>query len=58
MAKSKSFAEKMLKGLKPKDETVCYKVIKPKPTAKGSIRYETKIVKVHKGDDEAKTLGI
>ena len=58
MAKTKSFAEKMLRSLKPKEESISYKVIRPKVTAKGSIRYDSRIVKLVKGDDENKSLGI
>ncbi len=58
MAKTKSFAEKMMKGSQPKDESVTYKVIKPKVSAKGSIRFEEKIVKVQKGENEQELLGI
>lgn len=58
MAKTKSFAEKMMKGAMQKDESVTYKVIKPKVTSKGSIRFEEKIVKVQKGDNEREVLGI
>ncbi len=58
MGKTKSFAEKMMKNLKPKDEHVSYKVIRPKQTSKGSIRYEEKIVKVGKNDNENQVLGV
>ena len=58
MAKTKSFAEKMLKSLKDVDESVAYKVIRPKATKKGSVRYDTNIIKVKKGDDEKKAIGI
>lgn len=58
MAKTKSFAEKMLKSLKTAEDAVAYKVIKPKISHKGSVRYEQKIVKVKKGEDENKALGI
>ncbi len=58
MAKGKSFAEKAMKGTKPKDEGVTYKVIRPKITGKGAISFEAKIVRVRKGDDEAERLGI
>lgn len=58
MAKTKTFAEKMLKKLKPEDNTVAFKVIRPKMTEKGSIRYDEKMVRVTKGDDESKALGL
>ncbi len=58
MAKTKTFAEKMLKKLKPKDDIFSFKVIRPKVTEKGSIRYEEKMVCVTKGDDENKVLGL
>ena len=58
MAKTKSFAEKMLKSGKPKSESVTYKVIRPKMSAKGTIRFESRVVKVNKGDIEKEVLGI
>ena len=58
MAKGKTFAEKMLKSKKPKDEVDNYMVVQAKTTPKGTIRYEKRIVKVKKGDDEIKALGI
>lgn len=57
MAKGKSFAEKVAKGMKAKDEAVAYKVIRPKKTDKGSIKFEEKIIKVKKGDNEEELLG-
>jgi len=58
MAKTKSFAEKMLKSTKAKDEFEVYKVIKAKVTSKGSIRYDDHIVKVPKGNNEIEELGL
>ncbi|MCF7810125.1 hypothetical protein K9N50_03960 [bacterium] len=58
MAKTKSFAEKMLKSTKIKDDFETYKVIRANTTAKGSIRYENHIAKVTKGDNEIKELGL
>jgi len=58
MAKGKSFAEKMLKSNKPKSEFDHIKVIEVKTTDKGSVRYETRIVKIAKGDSEKKVLGL
>ncbi len=58
MGKTKSFAEKMLKGLKKVDDNVAYRVIRPRATNKGSVRFENKIVVVHKGQDEKKVLGV
>jgi len=58
MAKAKSFAEKMLKKLKPKDEFSVVRVIRPKVTDKGSIRYDSRTIRLSKNDDENKTLGL
>ena len=58
MAKTKSFAEKMLKSTKIKDEFEVFKVIKAKNTSKGSIRYDEHIVKVRKGNNEIEELGL
>jgi len=58
MAKTKSFAEKMLKSGKPKEDYEVFKVIRAKTTAKGTIRYDDNIVKVRKGDNEVKELGL
>ena len=58
MGKQKTFAEKMLKNLKDIDNNVSYRVIRPKKTNKGSIRFENKIVIVHKDEDENKRIGI
>lgn len=58
MGKTKSFAEKMMKGLKKVDENVTYRVVRPRATDKGTVRFESKIVIVHKGQDEKKILGI
>lgn len=58
MAKTKSFAEKMMKSGKPKEEYDSYKVINAKLNDKSQVKYDTKIVKIHKGDDEVKALGL
>ncbi len=58
MAKGKTFADKIAKGGKPKDEFEYYKVIEAKPTPTGHLRYETRMVKVKKSDNEKKALGI
>ena len=58
MAKAKTFADKVLKGSKPKSEYDYIKVIEAKPTEKGSMRYETRMVKVVKGENEKKALGL
>jgi len=58
MAKTKSFAEKMLKSGKPKLEFDCYKVINAKLTPAGTVRYESHIVKVKKDQDEKTALGL
>ena len=58
MAKTKSFAEKMLKSGKPKEDYEAFKVIRAKTTSKGNIRYDDHIVKVRKGDNEVKELGL
>ncbi|NQT35188.1 hypothetical protein HQ587_08360 [bacterium] len=58
MAKGKSFAEKMLRTKKGKDETENFKVIEAKTTPKGTVRYETRMVKVKKSDNEQKALGL
>ena len=58
MAKGKTFAEKMLRTNKGKDEFDNFKVIEAKTTPKGTVRYETKMVKIKKGDNEQKVLGL
>jgi len=58
MAKAKTFAEKMLKSKEDIDKYDSFKVIEAKTTSKGSIRYDKKIVKVLKGDDDKKALGL
>lgn len=58
MAKGKSFADKVMKGRKPKDELEVFKVIRARKTPKGTVRYETHVVKVEKGEDEAKAFGL
>lgn len=64
MAKTKTFAEKALKSLKPKEDVdpetgeplVTYKVMKPEIGPKGTIRYVSSIVRVPKSK-EAQVLG-
>lgn len=58
MGKTKSFAEKMLKSGKKVDDNITYRVIRPNVSAKGSIRFENKIVIIHKDQDEKKVLGV
>ncbi len=58
MAKGKTFADKMLKKGKPKDTFEYFKVVEAKPTPKGTMRYETRMVKVNKDDDQKKALGL
>ncbi len=58
MAKTKTFAEKMQKGSLPRSEHTAYKVVRPKVSNKGTVRFETKIVKVKNEDNENKVLGI
>jgi hypothetical protein len=58
MAKTKTFAEKMLKSNKPKQEFDHYKVIRGVVTGAGAVRYESKVVKVRKGESEKKTFGL
>ena len=58
MAKGKTFAEKAMKGTKPKDEFEVYKVITTRMTPKGTLRFETRVVKVGKGDNEKELLGL
>ena len=58
MAKGKTFAEKMLRTKKEKDEFDNFKVVEAKTTPKGTVRYETKMVKVKKGDNEQKAFGL
>jgi len=58
MAKTKTFAEKMLKNLKPPDPYTTYKVVRPAMGPKGATRFDTRIVRVHKEDNEAEKLGL
>ena len=58
MAKGKSFAEKMMRNKKGKDEFDNFKVVEAKTTPKGTVRYMTKMVKIKKGDNEQKVLGL
>jgi len=47
-----------MKGLKPKEESEVYKVITARVTPKGTVRYETRVVKVGKDDNEKELLGL
>jgi len=58
MAKTKSFADKMLKSKKPKEEYEMVKVIEARTTPEGTVRYETKMKKIGKGESELKALGL
>ena len=58
MAKGKTFAEKMLKSMKPVVDFECYKVITAKAGPKGAIRYSERIVKIKKDTDEKAALGL
>ena len=58
MAKTKSFAEKMQKSSLSKGELAAYKVIRPKISNKGTVRFETKVIKIKAGENENKALGI
>ncbi len=57
MAKTKTFAEKMLKNLKPADVHTTYRVIRPSVGSKGAVRFDNRIVRVHKEENEAEKLG-
>lgn len=57
MAKTKTFAEKMLKNLKPTEMHTNYKVVAPTVGPKGAVRFGSKIVRVHKEENEAEKLG-
>lgn len=58
MAKAKSFAEKMLKHLKEEQKYTTVKVIRPTKTADGATRWDTRVVKVGKDDNENEILGL
>jgi len=58
MAKVKSFAEKMLKSLKEEQKYTAVRVVRPAKTAKGSMRWDNRIVKIAKGENEADIIGI
>lgn len=58
MAKTKSFAEKMLKKLKPKEDFTTVRVIRPKVTDKGTVRYDSRIIRFLKTEDENKAMGL
>jgi len=48
----------MLKNLKPPEMFNYYKVVRPSVTPKGSVRFNTKSIKVHKEENEAAKLGL
>ncbi len=58
MAKTKTFAEKMLKNLKPTEMFTAYKVVRPTVGPKGAIRFDSRIVRVHKEENEIEKLGL
>jgi hypothetical protein len=58
MAKTKTFAEKMLKSMKPAVDFDIYKVITAKPGPKGAMRYNARVVKIKKDADEKAALGL
>ena len=58
MAKAKSFAEKMLKSLKEEQKFTTLKVIRPVKNSKGAMRWDTRILKIGKNDNENELLGL
>jgi len=58
MAKAKSFAEKMLKSLKEEQKYTSFRVVRPQKTAKGSVKWDHRIVKISKTDNENEMLGV
>lgn len=56
--RTKTFAEKMLKALKPPDPYNYYQVIRPVVGPKGAVRFSIKNVKVVKGQNEEEQLGL
>lgn len=55
--KTKTFAEKMLKNLKAKDEFTTFRVVRPKVSDKNSVRFDSRIVKIHKEQSETEVIG-
>jgi len=58
MAKTKTFAEKMLKNLKPTEMHTSIKVIRPSMGPKGAVRFDSSIVRLRKDDNEIEKLGL
>ena len=58
MAKGKSFAEKMLKSLKGEQKYQTIKVIRAQRTDKGSVRWDVRILKIGKDENESELLGL
>jgi hypothetical protein len=58
MAKTKSFAEKMLKSLKEEQKFTAVKVLRPQKSAKGAVRWDNRIVKIAKGENESDIIGV
>jgi len=58
MAKTKTFAEKMMKNLKPPEMYTSYRVIRPVMGPKGAMRFDSRIIRVHKEESEAEKLGL
>jgi hypothetical protein len=58
MAKTKTFAEKMLKNLKTAETHNAFKVIRPMAGPKGAVRFDSRIVRVAKEDNEIEKLGL
>ncbi len=58
MAKAKSFAEKMLKSLNEEQKYTTLKVVRPVKTDKGALRWDTRILKISKDDNENELLGL
>ncbi len=58
MAKTKTFAEKMLKNLKTVEMHTAYRVIRPSIGSKGAVRFDNRIVKVHKEENDLEKLGL
>jgi len=58
MAKTKTFAEKMLKNLKPTETHNSIRVIRPSMGPKGAVRFDSNIVRVRKDENEIEKLGL
>lgn len=56
--KVKTFAEKMLKHLKEKEDYNSILIVRPRVTDKKSVKFESRIVKVHKEANESEVLGV